>query len=107
MGYIYLALAIVGELLGTNLLKASNGFSSILQTLGSLISYGACFFFLAISMKTINLNIAYALWGGLGIVLTTILSVIVWKESINWLSVLGIALILLGTIILNLYGPNH
>ncbi|MCS9985342.1 QacE family quaternary ammonium compound efflux SMR transporter [Weissella paramesenteroides] len=107
MGYLYLALAILGELLGTNLLKASNGFSSLWETLGSLVSYGACFYFLALSMKTVNLNIAYALWAGLGIVLTTILSVVIWKEAINLSSILGIGFILVGVVILNLYGPGH
>lgn len=45
MGYIFLGLAILGELLGTNLLKASNGFSSLWETVGSLVSYGASFYF--------------------------------------------------------------
>lgn len=107
MGYIFLGIAILGELLGPNLLKASNGFSSLWETLGSLVSYGACFYFLALAMKTVNLNVAYALWAGLGIVLTTILAVVVWKESINLSSILGIVLILSGVVILNLYGPGH
>ena len=58
-------------------------------------------------MKTINLSVAYALWAGLGIVLTTVLAVVVWKESINLSSVLGIVLILSGVVVLNLYGPGH
>jgi len=107
MGYIFLGLAILGELLGTNLLKASNGFSSLWETVGSLVSYRASFYFLALAMKTINLSVAYALWAGLGIVLTTVLAVVVWKESINLSSVLGIVLILSGVVILNLYGPGH
>ncbi len=107
MGYIFLGLAILGELLGTNLLKASNGFSSLWETVGSLVSYGASFYFLALSLKTINLNVAYALWAGLGIVLTAVLAVVVWKESINLSSVLGIVLILSGVVVLNLYGPGH
>lgn len=107
MGYIFLGLAILGELLGTNLLRASNGFSSLWETVGSLVSYGASFYFLALAMKTINLNVAYALWAGLGIVLTTVLAVVVWKESINLSSVLGIVLILSGVVVLNLYGPGH
>ena len=107
MGYIFLGLAILGELLGTNLLKASNGFSSLWETVGSLVSYGASFYFLALALKTINLNVAYALWAGLGIVLTTVLAVVVWKESINLSSVLGIVLILSGVVVLNLYGPGH
>jgi small multidrug resistance pump len=107
MGYVFLLLAILGELVGTNLLKASNGFSSLWETLGSLAAYGASFYFLALAMKTINLNVAYALWAGLGIVLTTIVAVVFWKDPINLASILGIGLILGGVVILNLYGAGH
>lgn len=99
-------MAILGELLGTNLLKASNGFSSLWETIGSLAAYGACFYFLALAMKTVNLNVAYALWAGLGIVLTSIVAVVLWKEPINLASILGIGLILGGVVILNLYGAS-
>ncbi|MCV3742280.1 multidrug efflux SMR transporter [Lentilactobacillus hilgardii] len=107
MGYLFLLLAILGELLGTNLLKASDGFTSLWETVGSLAAYGACFYFLALAMKSINLNIAYALWAGLGIVLTTTIAVVFWKEPINLASILGIGFILIGIVILNMYDAGH
>nr|WP_040470964.1 multidrug efflux SMR transporter [Lentilactobacillus kisonensis] len=107
MGYLFLTLAILGELVGTNLLKASVGFTVLWPTIGALGAYGACFYFLAIAMKSVNLNVAYALWAGLGIVLTTVIAVIVWKEPINFASLLGIGLIVLGVVVLNLYGASH
>lgn len=58
-------------------------------------------------MGTVNLNIAYALWAGFGIVLTTIIAVTFWKEPINLASILGIGLILVGVVILNMYGAGH
>lgn len=58
-------------------------------------------------MGTVNLNIAYALWAGFGIVLTTIIAVAFWKEPINLASILGIGLILVGVVILNMYGAGH
>ena len=57
MGYIFLGLAILGELLGTNLLKASNGFSSLWETVGSIDSEGASFYFQATALKTIHLYV--------------------------------------------------
>lgn len=69
MHYLELALAIIMELIGTNLMKLSNGFTHLCFSLGTLISYGLCFFFLSLSLKDIKLNIAYATWGGAGIVL--------------------------------------
>lgn len=107
MSYLYLALAITGELIGTSLLKASEGFSKLYPTVGLIIAFIFSFFFLSIAMKTIPLNVAYALWSGLGLIATTIISVLIWKEKMNVASVTGIALILMGVIILNLFGPEH
>lgn len=105
--YIYLALAVILELVGTNFLKASEGFTKLNYTLGTLLSFSLCFYFLSMSLKGINLNIAYATWGGLGIVLTAVISVLVWKEQINLLSIIGILLVVSGVVILNLFGSGH
>ena len=106
MSYLYLALTITGELIGTSLLKASEGFSKLYPTVGLIIAFIFSFFFLSIAMKTIPLNVAYALWSGLGLIATTIISVLIWKEKMNVASVTGIALILMGVIILNLFGKR-
>ena len=107
MSYLYLAIAIIGELIGTSMLKASEGFSKLFPTIGVIIAFVGSFFFLSIAMKTIPLNTAYAIWSGIGIVATTIISVLIWKEKINVASVTGIVFILIGVVILNLFGPGH
>jgi len=107
MSYLYLALAIVGEIIGSSLLKASEGFSKLFPTIGVIIAFVVSFFFLSLSLKTIPLNTAYALWSGLGLVLITIISVLIWKEKLNMASIAGITLILAGVVILNLFGPGH
>ena len=107
MSYLYLALSISLELIGTSLLKASEGFSKLFPTIGVIVAFISCFFFLSLSLKTIPLNTAYAIWSGIGIVATVIISVIIWKEKINMASIVGITLILAGVVILNLFGPGH
>ena len=72
MGYVYLGIAIVLELAGTSFMKLSEGFSRANYALGTLAAYGACFYFLAIALKSVKLSVAYATWGGLGIVLIVI-----------------------------------
>ena len=104
---LFRSLAIVGEIIGSSLLKASEGFSKLYPTIGVIIAFVGCFFFLSLSLKTIPLNTAYALWAGLGLVLTTVISVLVWKEKLNMASIAGITLILVGVVILNLFGPGH
>lgn len=106
MGYLFLTLAIAGEIIGTNLLKASDGFTSLVPAVASLISYGLCFYFMALTLKTVNLNVTYAIWSGVGIVITTLIAVFYWKEPVNFASILGIRLILIGVAILDLYGPS-
>lgn len=103
MGYVYLGLAIAGELVGTNLLKASAGFTKLGWAVGSMVAYVFCFYFLSVAMKTINLNLAYALWAGVGIVATTVLAVVIWHEQITATSIIGIGLILVGSVLLNLH----
>lgn len=107
MHYLFLGLAIVGELIGSSLLKASEGFTKIFPTIGLLIAFATSFFFLSLALKVIPLNAAYAIWSGLGMVATTVISVLIWKEKINGASVAGILLILAGVVILNLFGPGH
>ncbi|BAP84890.1 quaternary ammonium transporter [Paucilactobacillus hokkaidonensis JCM 18461] len=107
MGYLFLGLAIIGEVIGTSLLKASAGFTQLVPTISSLVSYGLCFYFLSLTMKSVNLNVAYAIWAGLGLILTTIIAVFYWKETINIAGLIGIALILCGVVILNLFNAPH
>lgn len=107
MSYLYLAISISLELIGTSLLKASEGFTKLFPTIGVIVAFISCFFFLSLSLKTIPLNTAYAIWSGIGIVATVIISVSIWKEKINMASIVGITLILVGVVILNLFGPGH
>jgi len=107
MSYVYLGTAIIGELIGTNLLKAAAGFTRLWPSVGALAAYGICFFFLSLAMKNIPLNVAYAIWAGIGIVITTVLAVTLWGEPLNLASVLGITLVVAGVVVLNLYGPGH
>jgi small multidrug resistance pump len=107
LGYYYLAFAIVAELIGTSLIKASAGFSKLLPTIGVLASFFIAFYFLSLSLKTIPLNIAYALWSGLGTVATVIISVLLWKEKVTPGSIIGIALIVLGVAVLQFFGPGQ
>ena len=107
MAYLFLAISIMSELFGTSMLKASQGFTRLLPVIATLISFTCSFFFLSLSLKTIPLNTAYAIWSGVGTVATVIISILIWKEKINIGSVMGISLIVIGVVVLNLFGPGH
>ena len=102
--YFYLSLAILFEIAATSLLKLSQGFSKLFFGCLALMFYGLCFFFLSLSLKGIQLNLAYAIWSVVG---TTILSILLWHEKITAVSLLGITLVIVGLVLLNLSQKTH
>ena len=103
MGYVQLAIAIVGEVIGTSFLKASQSFSKPLPALLAVGAYVVCFYCFSLSMKSLNLGVAYATWGGVGITLTTALSALLWHESVSLPEILGIVMIIAGVVLCNLF----
>ena len=106
MKYLFLSLAIVLEVVGSSFMKASDGFSKLLPTAITIVADIACFFFLSQALKSIPLGIAYAIWGGLGIVLTAIISVVVFKQSLDIPAIIGIILIVTGVIVMNFFSKS-
>ena len=107
MPYLYLVIAIITEIIGTSFLKTAEGFTKLWPTLGTLISFGICFYFLSVTVKYLPLNVSYATWAGLGLVLTTIVSVVIFKENVNLISIFSIILIIIGVVLLNVFGSSH
>lgn len=108
MGYLYLFIAIIGEIIGTNFLNLSQGFTKPAPTIIALISYLITFYFLSLALTHhIPMNVAYAIWSGVGIVILTLISVLVLKQPINLASVIGILFIVIGVVLVNLFGTSH
>lgn len=99
--YGALAAAIVLEVIGTTLLQKSAQFTKFLPTAGMVMFYAASFYLLSQALKGMPLGIAYAMWGGLGIVLTALISVFVFKQSLDYAALAGIGLIVSGVIVMN------
>ena len=100
MGYLYLFIAIVGEVIATTYLKSTNNFTEFLPTTYVVIGYGIAFYFMMLAMKTIPIAITYSIWAGIGISAITILGALKYKEIPDMLAILGLFLIVLGVIIL-------
>lgn len=107
MKYLFLALAIVFEVVGSSFLNASKGFTKAVPSIVTLIAYLACFVFLSQALKHIPLGIAYAVWGGLGIVLTAMISVFVFKQPLDLPAVIGIVLIVSGVVVMNFFSKTN
>lgn len=106
MKYILLSLAIIFEVIGSSFMQASNGFSKLIPTSITLIAYLICFYFFSQTLKFFPLGIAYAVWGGLGIVLTAIVSITVFKQRLDFPAILGILLIVSGVLVMNFFSKT-
>jgi len=101
MSYLYLAIAIVSEVVGTAALKASEEFTQLVPSLIVVVGYASAFYFLTLTLRTIPVGIAYALWAGVGIVLICIVSWILYKQTLDMPAIIGVALIAAGVVLIN------
>lgn len=109
MPYLYLAIAIVAEVIGTSALKAAEGFSRPLPSLVVIAGYSVAFYFLSLSLKTIPVGIAYAIWSGVGVALITLIGWIVFKQRLDAPALVGLALIVAGVVVIQMFsgvGPR-
>ena len=86
------------------MLKASDGFTRPLQTVACVLGYVESFYTLTHVLKYIPLSVTYATWSGVGLVVTALISVFIFSEGYNMYTILGIGLIVVGVVILNLWG---
>lgn len=106
IGYLFLALAIVFEVTGTTFLMKSEQFTRLLPTLATAVLYVFSFYFLTQTLKAIPLGVAYAIWGGVGIVLTAIIGVVVFKQRLDLFAIIGIVMIIGGVLVINLFSKT-
>lgn len=106
MKYLFLCLAIIFEVLGSSFMKASEGFTKWLPSTIVVVAYLICFYFLSLALKTIPLGVAYAIWAGLGIVLTAAVSVFILKQKLDLAAVVGIIFIVIGVVIMNFFSKS-
>jgi small multidrug resistance pump len=102
MGWLTLAGAIVFEIAGTTCLKLSDGLARLVPSLGVLVFYAASFACLALTLKRLELGIAYAIWSGLGTAIIAAIGMIWFREPVSALKLASLALVIAGIVGLNL-----
>ncbi|WP_316859030.1 multidrug efflux SMR transporter [uncultured Cohaesibacter sp.] len=103
MSWLYLAIAIVAEVIGTSAVAASDGFTRPLQSGLGILALALSFFVLSLALRTIPVGIAYSLWSGCGIVLISIFGFVALKQILDAPALIGIGLIMSGVIVINLF----
>ncbi len=109
MKYLYLAIAIFAEVTATSALKASEEFSKVFPSIIVVVGYAVAFYFMTLVLRYIPVGVTYAIWSGMGIVLVAIVAAIWYKQIPDIPAVVGMALIVAGVVVINLFSKtmNH
>ena len=106
MGYLYLAAAIVSEVVATSFLKYASGpknvwWAYVIVAIGYILS----FVLLSLTLRAgVPLGIAYAIWAGVGVVAVATISWVVFREALTWQQIVGMVLVIGGVGLLELGG---
>jgi small multidrug resistance pump len=103
MSWLYLFVAIIAEVIATSALKATDGFTRLLPSAIVVVGYAAAFYFLALTLRTIPIGVAYAIWSGVGVILVSLVGVVLYKQVVDMPMAIGIALIIAGVLVMNVY----
>ena len=101
--WLFLSFAILAEVAGTLFLKQSDGFTRLWPSIVVIASYAVAFYFLSVSLKTLPVGVAYAVWAGVGVALITVAGYVFLGQVLDLAALVGIALILAGVVIINLF----
>ena len=104
--WLFLGIAIVAEVTATSALKASEGFSRLWPSAVVVLGYGAAFYFLSLTLRTVPVGVAYAIWSGLGVVLVALLSWWLFGQKLDLAALLGMGLIVAGVLVMNLFSSS-
>jgi small multidrug resistance pump len=101
--WIFLAVAIVAEVIATSALKASDGFSRLVPSLVVVAGYAVAFACLSLTLRTIPVGVAYAVWSGAGIVLIALVGYFAFDQVLDAAALAGMALIVTGVLVIHLF----
>ncbi len=106
MQLVYLAIAILAEVIGTSALKASNGFRVLAPSAVVVVAYAISFYFLSLALRTIPIGLAYAIWSGVGIVIISLVGWLLYRQALDAAAIAGIVLIVAGVLVINLFSKS-
>jgi len=106
MHWLYLTVAILSEVVATSALKAAEGLSRWGPVTLVLAGYALAFYFLSLTLRTIPLGIAYAIWAGVGVALVSVAGWFIYRQALDAGAIIGITLIVAGVIVLRLFSKT-
>ena len=106
MTYMYLALAIVTEVIGTSLLKETDEFTKLVPSIVVVVCYLLSFWLLTLTLREMPVGVMYAMWSGLGIVLVATVAAIYYKQVPDIAAIIGMVLIIIGVLVIHLFSNS-
>ena len=104
--WIFLSVAIVSEVIATSALKATEGFTRLWPSLIVTVGYLSAFYFLSLTLKTIPIGVAYAIWSGAGVALIALIAWVFFGQKLDTPAVIGLLLIVAGVVVLNVFSKS-
>jgi small multidrug resistance pump len=104
--WVYLAVAIISEVAGTSALRSAEGFTKFLPSCIVVIGYATAFYFLSLTLKTIPVGMAYAIWSGAGTALVALVAWLFMGQKLDIPAIIGILLIVSGVLVLNIFSKS-
>lgn len=101
MPYVLLSISIVFEVIGTTMMKLSEGFTVLGPSACTIVAYVVSFSIFVVVLKTVPLGLAYGIWGGAGTALTTLIGCVAWGEPFGLFTGLGLGLVVVGIYLMN------
>ena len=106
MNFLYLTIAIIFEVIATSCMKASEGFTKPIPSLIVIVGYAIAIYCLALTLRTIPIGVAYAIWSGAGIALVSLIAWLVFKQSLDVFAIIGMGFIIIGVVIMNAFSKT-
>ena len=104
--WIFLSVAIISEVVATSALKATEDFTRLWPSVIVLVGYASAFYFLTLTLRTLPIGIAYAIWSGAGVALITLVGWLIYRQTLDMPALVGIALIVAGVVVLNVFSGS-
>lgn len=106
MTYLLLFIAICAEVVATSALKASEGFTKLWPSVIVGVGYVIAFYCLSLTLRTMSVGVAYAIWSGVGIVLVAGAGAILYGQKLDLPAIVGLGLIIAGVLVVNLMSSS-
>ena len=106
IAYLYIGVAIIAEVIATTALRAADGFTQLWPSLISIVGYVVAFYFLSLTLRSMPVGVAYAIWSGVGIVLISLAGWLLYKQLLDLPALIGMGLIMAGVVVINLFSKT-